>query len=173
MQNALHVAGSLVLAWLCNGLLRRATSRLVQPAASQGRAAQGREQQTRALADGIYGAGSAIVWVIAVLTALPEFGISALPAAAMLGAALLGLGLGARSVVRDVVAGLQIAFEDQYAAGDTIQAGEISGRVEQGTLRRTVVRDGRGAGGGVANGVLPPGSNLSRRWSPAFCDITL
>jgi small conductance mechanosensitive channel len=173
IQNALHVVGILVLALLCNRLLRRATSRLVQPAASQGRAEQAREQQTRALADGIYGAGSAIVWVIAVLTALPEFGISALPAAAVLGAALLGLGLGARSVVRDVVAGLQIAFEDQYAAGDTIQAGEISGRVEQVTLRRTVVRDGRGAVVSVANGELRTVSNLSRDWSQAFVDITV
>ncbi|HEX9456101.1 MAG TPA: mechanosensitive ion channel domain-containing protein, partial [Candidatus Acidoferrum sp.] len=112
-------------------------------------------------------------WVIAVLTALPEFGISALPAAAMLGAALLGLGLGARNVVRDVVAGLQIAFEDQYAAGDTIQAGEISGRVEQVTLRRTVVRDGRGAVVSVANGVLRTVSNLSRDWSQGFVDITV
>src|SRR5260370_33673863 len=98
MQNALHVAGILVLALLCNRLLRRATSRLVQPAASQGRAAQAREQQTRALADGIYGAGSALVWVIAVLAALPEFGISALPAAAVVGAALAALGLGGAGV---------------------------------------------------------------------------
>src|SRR5260370_9286147 len=109
MQNALHVAGILVLALLCNRLLRRATSRLVQPAASQGRAAQAREQQTRALADGVYGAGSAIVWGIAVLTALPGFGISALPAAPGLGAALLGLGLGPRNVGRHRVAGVPLA----------------------------------------------------------------
>jgi small conductance mechanosensitive channel len=173
IQNALHVAGILVLALLCNRLLRRATGRLVQPAASQGRAAQAREQQTRALADRIYGAGSALIWVIAVLTALPEFGISALPATVVLGAVLLGLGLGVRNVVRDVVAGLHIAFEDQYAAGDTIQAGEISGRVEQVTLRRTVVRDGRGAVVSVANGVLRTVSNLSRDWSQGFVDITV
>jgi moderate conductance mechanosensitive channel len=173
IQNALHVAGILVLALLCNRLLRRATGRLAQPAASQGRAAQTREQQTRTLADGIYGAGSVLIWVIAVLTALPEFGISAFPAAAVLSAALLGMGFGARNVVRDVVAGLHIAFEDQYAAGDTIQAGEVSGRVEQVTLRRTVVRDGRGALVSVANGELRTVSNLSRDWSQGFVDITV
>jgi small conductance mechanosensitive channel len=108
-----------------------------------------------------------------VLTALPEFGISALPAAAVLGAAVLGLGLGARNMVRDVVGGLQIAFEDHYAPGDTIQAGEISGRVEQVTLRRTVVRDGRGAVVSIANGELRAVSNLSRDWSQGFVDITL
>jgi small-conductance mechanosensitive channel len=174
LLNALHVAFVLVLALVCNRLLRRATGRLVQPATgSPARAAQAREQQTRALADGIYGAGSAIVWVIAALTALPEFGISPLPGATVLSAAVLGLSLSARNVVRDVVGGLQIAFEDQYAAGDTIQAGEISGRVEQVTLRRTVVRDGRGAVVSMANGELRTVSNLSRDWSQGFVDITV
>jgi len=173
IQNALHVAFILVLALVCNRLLRRATGRLAQPTGSPARGAQAREQQTRALADGVYSAASAIVWVIAVLTALPEFGISALPAAAVLGATVLGLGMATGSVVRDVVAGLQIAFEDQYAAGDTIQSGEISGRVEQVTLRRTVVRDGRGAVVSVANGELRTVSNLSRDWSQGFVDITV
>jgi small-conductance mechanosensitive channel len=173
IQNALHVVFILALAVVCNRLLRRATGRLAQPAVSTARGAQAREEQTRALADGIYGAGSAVVWVIAVLTALPEFGISPFPPAMVLSAAVLGLGLGARNVVRDVVAGLQIAFEDQYAAGDTIQAGEISGRVEQLTLRRTVVRDGRGAVVSVANGELRTVSNLSRDWSQGFVDITV
>ena len=172
--NALHLAFIAVLALVCNRLLRRATRRLVQPAAgSAARGAQAREQQTRTLANGIYSAGRAVVWVIAVLTALPEFGISPLPAAAVLSAAVLGLGLGARNVVRDVVGGLQIALEDQYAAGDTIQAGENSGRVEQVTLRRTVLRDGRGAMVSMANGELRTVSNLSRDWSQGFVDITV
>jgi len=158
---------------LCNRLLRRATARLEQPAAASGRGAQAREQRARTLSDGIYGVGSAIIWMIAALTALPELGINVLPASAVLGAAVLGLGLGARNVVRDLVAGLQIAFEDQYAAGDTIQAGEISGRVEQVTLRRTVVRDARGALVSVANGELRTVSNLSRDWSQGFVDITV
>jgi small conductance mechanosensitive channel len=173
IQNAAHVALILVLALACNRLLWRATRQLVQPAGSPARGAQAREQQTRTLAEGIYRAGKCIVWVIATLTALPEFGISALPAAAVLGATVLALGLGAQPVVRDVVAGLQIAFEDQYAAGDTIQAGEINGRVEQVTLRRTVVRDARGAVVSVANGDLRAVSNLSRDWSQGFVDITL
>ena len=173
IQNALHLAVILVLAVLCNRLLRRATARLEQPAAASGRGAQAREQRARTLADGIYGVGSAIIWMIAALTALPELGINVLPASAVLGAAVLGLGLGARNVVRDLVAGFEIAFEDQYAAGDTIQAGEISGRVEQVTLRRTVVRDARGALVSVANGELRTVSNLSRDWSQGFVDITV
>jgi small-conductance mechanosensitive channel len=45
------------------------------------------------------------------------------------------------------------------------------GRVEQLTLRRTVVRDGRGALVSLSNGEMRTVSNLSRDWSQAFVDI--
>jgi len=61
--------------------------------------------------------------------------------------------------------------EDQFVAGDTIQAGDTVGRVEQLTLRRTLVRDGRGALVSFSNGEMRTVSNLSRDWSQAFVDI--
>src|ERR1700686_4701909 len=78
IPNALHLFGILVLALLLNRLLRQVTNSLIKPAGSQARGAQTREQQTRTLASALYSAGSKMVWSVAVLTALPEFGISAL-----------------------------------------------------------------------------------------------
>jgi moderate conductance mechanosensitive channel len=170
---ALHVLAILVLALLVNRLLRQATNSLVKPATSQTRAAQAHEQQTRSTADALYRVASKIVWVAAALTALPEFGISAWPAVVLAAAAILGLGFGAHSTVRDLVAGCHIIFEDQYAPGDTLQFGDTVGRVEQLTLRRTVVRDTRGALVSVANGELRAVGNLSRDWSQAFVDISV
>src|ERR1700737_518833 len=171
IPNALHLAGILVLALICLRLLRAATGNLVKRATTEAEGAQQREQQTRALADKVYGAGSQLIWVVAALTALPEFGISPLPGVVVAGAAILGFSIGARDTVRDAIAGLQIVMEDQFVTGDTIQAGEILGRVEQLTLRRTVVRDGRGAVVSLANGEMRIVSNLSRDWSQAFVDI--
>jgi small conductance mechanosensitive channel len=173
ISNALHLLGILVLALVLIRLLRAATNSLAQPAATQTRAAQLREQQTRMLAGTIYKTGSKVVWGLAVLTALPEFGISVLPVVVVVGLAVLALGLGAQNMVRDVIAGFSIAFEDQYLAGDTIQAGDTLGRVEQLTLRRTVVRDARGALVTLANGELRTVSNLSRDWSQAFVDVSI
>lgn len=173
ISNALHLLAIVVLALLANRLLRGMTNLLIKPAASQTRVAQAREQQTHALANGLYSTGSKIIWGVAVLTALPEFGISVLPVVALLGLSMLGLGFGAQNVVRDVVAGLYIAFEDQYVPGDMIQAGEVTGRVEQLTLRRTVVRDLQGALVTIANGTIQIVSNLSRDWSQAFVDISV
>jgi small-conductance mechanosensitive channel len=171
--NALHLLGIFVLALLLNRLLLRMTNSLVKPAGSPGRVAQAREQQTHTLASALYSAGSKIVWGVAVLTALPEFGITVLPVVMVAGLLLLGLGLGGQNMVRDVLAGFCIAFEDQYIPGDTIQAGDIVGRVEQLTLRRTVVRDSRGAVVTIANGDIRNVSNLSRDWSQAFVDVAI
>jgi moderate conductance mechanosensitive channel len=173
IPNALHLLAILILALLLNRFLRGITNALVKPAASPSRAAQAREQHTRALADTLYHVGSRIVWLVAILTALPEFGISVLPAVIVLGLALLGLGLGAQNVIRDVIAGFHIIFEDQYLVGDTIQALDTTGRVEQLTLRRTVVRDMRGALVTLANGDVRAVGNLSRDWSQAFVDISV
>jgi small conductance mechanosensitive channel len=171
IPNAVHLAGILVLALLCIRLLRAATNKLVKPATTQTKAAQHREQQTRALAESVYGIGSRVIWIAAALTALPEFGISALPGVVIAGATILGFSIGARDTIRDVIAGLEIVLEDQFVTGDTIQAADTVGRVEQLTLRRTVVRDGRGALVSLSNGELRTVSNLSRDWSQAFVDI--
>jgi small-conductance mechanosensitive channel len=173
IPNALHLLAILVLALLLIRFLRQMTNVLIKPAASQTRLAQAHEQQTRALAGTLYRAGSKIIWGVAILTALPEFGISALPAVALAGLALLGLGLGAQNLVRDLIAGFHIIFEDQYVVGDTIQALHTIGRVEHLTLRRTVVRDTRGALVTLANGDIRTVGNLSRDWSQAFVDISV
>jgi small-conductance mechanosensitive channel len=171
IPNALHLAGILVLALICIRLLRAATNKLVKPASTQTKAAQHREQQTRALAESVYGIGSKVIWIAATLTALPEFGISALPGVVIAGAAILGFSIAARDTIRDAIAGLEIVMEDQFVTGDTIQAADTVGRVEQLTLRRTVVRDARGALVSLSNGELRTVSNLSRDWSQAFVDV--
>src|SRR5713226_8668128 len=171
IPNALHLAGILVLALICMRLLRAASNKLVKPAATQTKGAQQREQQTRALADQVYGAGCRIFWIVSALTALPEFGISMLPGVVIAGATILGFSIAARDTVRDAIAGLQIVMEDQFVTGDTIHAGDTVGRVEQLTLRRTLVRDGRGALVSFSNGEMRTVSNLSRDWSQAFVDI--
>ena len=173
IPNILHLAGILVLALIALRLLRSATDRLVKPAGTQKGTQQQREQQTQALADRTYAAASRVVWMTAALTALPEFGISAWPGLVIAGAAILGFSIGAREAIRDTLAGFQIVKEEQFVVGDTIQAGETLGRVEQLTLRRTVVRDVRGALVSISNGQLRTVSNLSRDWAQSFVDVGL
>ncbi len=169
----LHLLVIVVFALLLNRFLRALSNLLIKPAAGQARSEQLREQQTRALAGVVYGAASKVVWVIAILTALDNVGINPLPALALAAVAGIAIGFGAQNLVRDIIAGFYIVLEDQYVAGDTVQIAETSGRVENLTLRRTVVRDARGALVTIANGDIRSVANLSRDWSQSFVDVGL
>lgn len=171
VSNLLHLLCIVVAAILVNRVLYLWTRKIVKPAPSQTRVAQAREEQTRSSADLVYGVLSKAVWVLALLVAAPEFGINVMPVVIVVGLAVLAIGLGAQSLVRDVLAGFAIVTEDQFAVGDTIQAGETVGRVEHLTLRRTVVRDLRGALVTIGNGEMRTVGNLSREWSQAFVDV--
>lgn len=170
--NGLHVLAILVVALLLNRFLRSTTTRLIHSAGSQSRAAQNREQQTRELAGYLYSAGSKFVWAVALLAALPEFGINILPLVVFAGLALLAVVLGAQKLLRDIIAGFSIVFEDQFTLGELIQVNETTGRVEHLTLRRTMIRDARGALVTIANGDIHFAGNLSRDWSQSFLDVS-
>jgi moderate conductance mechanosensitive channel len=173
VSNLLHLAGIIVVALLINRVLRAFTQGLVKPAASPTRAAQAREQQTRNLAEVLYSVGSKIVWALAVLLAAQEFGVNVIPVVIVVGLACLALGLGAQSLVRDAISGFFIVLEDQFSVGDTVQVGDTIGRVEHLTLRRTVVRDLRGALVTLSNGDIRTVGNLSRDWSQTFVDVAV
>jgi small conductance mechanosensitive channel len=85
----------------------------------------------------------------------------------------VAVGFGAQNLVRDVITGFYIVLEDQYTVGDTIQFGDATGRVEHLTLRRTVIRDARGALVTIANGEIRTVANLSRDWSQTYVDVSL
>ncbi len=169
----LHLILIFVVALIVIRLLRVASNLIVKPAATQTRAAQAREQQTRTLSGVVYGTGSKVVWVVALLTAAQEIGINVFPVAALAGLATLALGLGAQNFIRDIITGFYIILEDQFVVGDTIQVGDTQGRVEQLSLRRTVIRDSRGALVTLSNGEIRMIANLSRDWSQAFVDVAV
>ena len=171
LGNGTRLLTILLLALLLNRLLRIFTQRLVHSAStSPGRAAQMREQQTRTLAGVLYSSGTAVIVILALLLALPVFGFNVTPLAAAAGLASLALGFGAQHLVRDVINGFFAVFEDQYAVGDTIRIGDLTGRVEHLTLRRTVVRDAQGAMVSIPNGEIGCVANLSRDWGQLFLD---
>jgi moderate conductance mechanosensitive channel len=87
--------------------------------------------------------------------------------------AALAVGFGAQNLVRDAISGMYIILEDQFAIGDTIQVAETTGRVEHLSLRRTVVRDARGALVTLANGEIRSVGNLSRDWSQIYVDVAV
>jgi small conductance mechanosensitive channel len=165
----------LLIALLLIRVLRIVTRRLIAGAGAQSaaRVARMREQQTRTLAGILYSGGTAIIGIVAILTALPEFGFNITPVAAAAGLASLAIGFGAQHVVRDFINGFFTILEDQYVVGDVVRIGDVVGRVEHMTLRRTVVRDPQGAVVTIPNGEITKVANLSRDWGQLFLDATV
>lgn len=171
VSSLLRLAIIVIAALLVVRVLRVLTGRLVKPAASQTRAAQSREQQTRTLATVLFSAARIVVWSVALLMAIQEFGLNITPLVIVAAAIALALGFGAHNLVRDAITGFYIVMEDQYTVGDTVEVGHTVGRVEHLTLRRTVLRDLRGALVTISNGEIRAVSNLSRDWSQTFVDV--
>jgi small-conductance mechanosensitive channel len=95
----IRIAAILLIALILNRLLRSLTRRLIPSAGSEGlgRIARMREHHVKTLAGLLYSAGTAVIVVGAILTALPEFGFNVTPLAAAAGLASLAVGL-ARSI---------------------------------------------------------------------------
>jgi small conductance mechanosensitive channel len=153
-------------------VLRMLTRRLIASAGSESaaRVARMREQHTRTLAGILYSGGTAVIIIVAALMALPEFGFNITPVAAAAGLASLSIGFGAQHVVHDFINGFFTVLEDQYVVGDIVRIGDVVGRVEHLTLRRTVVRDPQGAVVTIPNSEISKVANLSRDWGQLFLD---
>lgn len=103
------------------------------------------------------------IYIIAATMLLSELGVAV--GALIAGAGILGaaLGFGAQNIVRDLLSGLFIVFEDQYGIGDAVDLGEASGVVENVGLRITQVRDSKGTLWYVRNGEILRVGNSSHK----------
>src|SRR6202171_3223003 len=166
LGHTLRLASIVLIALILNRLLRTVTRRLIPAAGAEGlgRVARRREAHAKTLAGLLYSAGTAVIMIGAVLTALPEFGFNITPIAAVAGLASLAFGFGAQHLVRDLINGFFAIVEDQFVVGETVRIGTAVGRVEHLTLRRTVIRDVQGAVVTIPNGEVSQVANLSRDW---------
>ncbi len=91
------------------------------------------------------------------------------------GAGLVGLavGFGAQQLVRDVISGFFVIFEDQFAVGEYITAGGVSGIVEEIDLRVTKIRDFSGDLHIVPNGSLGTVTNHCRGNMRVLIDVSV
>src|SRR5215831_4588496 len=130
-------------------------------------------QQVRTVADLALSALTVLVIVFSLVTALGIFGIDTNIFVAVAGFMALAIGFGGQYLVRDIINGAVIIFEDQYVVGDSVKLGDLSGQVEHVTLRRTVLRADTGALISIPNGQVDKVVNLSRDWSHVAVDVVV
>jgi small-conductance mechanosensitive channel len=130
------------------------------------------EKRGQTLAGLVRSVGRALIIVAAMLLSLDIFlDIRALLA----GVGILGLAIsfGAQSLVKDVIGGFFILFENQFVVGDVIEAAGKTGTVERITLRSVSLRDLDGTLHTIPNGQIGVVSNKTRSWSRAVVEISV
>lgn len=116
-----------------------------------------------------------ILYFLAFAISLGELGLgnamNSMLAAAGIGG--IAVGIGAQSLIKDIMTGFFILFEDQFAVGDFITIGDITGTVERIELRTTSVRGFRGELNVIPNGSINTMTNFSRSDYLALLDMPI
>jgi small conductance mechanosensitive channel len=89
------------------------------------------------------------------------------------GVAGIAIGLGTQTLVKDVINGIFILVEGQYAVGDVVQVAGVSGEVIEITPRRTVLRDVNGHVHVVPNSAITVATNMTQGFSRINLDVTV
>lgn len=112
-----------------------------------------------------------VVYFIAVMSILAALTIDV--KAMLAGAGIVGLavGFGAQSLVKDIITGFFIIFEDQFSVGDYVRIGQFEGTVEEIGLRTTKIKSFTGEMHILPNGSIVEVTNFSLYNSVAVLDI--
>ncbi|MCF6096278.1 mechanosensitive ion channel family protein [Thermovorax subterraneus] len=102
------------------------------------------------------------VYFIAAVVMLDTFGVKTSSIIAAAGIGGLAIGFGAQSLVKDVISGFFIIFEDYFQIGDYVETAGVSGVVEEMGLRTTKLRDFGGQLHIIPNGEITRVTNHSR-----------
>jgi len=114
-----------------------------------------------------------IVGIIIVLTVFTELGINLTPFLTSAGVTGVIIGLGAQSLIKDLIAGMSMVFEGQYSIGDTIDAGGVRGVVQEIGSRVTRLQGADGEVWYVRHGEITTLGNRSQGWLTTDVAITV
>ncbi len=114
-----------------------------------------------------------VLFVIVALTTLSEIGINVAPLLAGAGVVGLAVGFGSQTLVRDVITGIFLLFEDAVAVGDTVTVGGLSGTVEQLSIRSIRLRAVDGSIHIVPFSAVTTVTNQTRDFGYAMVDLAL
>lgn len=113
------------------------------------------------------------VTFIGVLLILSQFGIELMPILAGAGVIGLAVAFGAQNLVRDMITGLFIIFEDQFAVGDYVRIQSYEGTVQEIGIRITKLKSSTGETHIIPNGSITQVTNFSINNSAAIVDLSV
>lgn len=131
------------------------------------------ERRLKTLEGTVVWAITLAVGFIGLAVALDVMGMDPTALIAGVGVAGIAVGLGAQTLIKDVINGVFILVEDQYGVGDVVRVAGVSGQVVDITPRRTVLRDQDGNVHSVPNSEIRVASNMTRDFSRINLDVSV
>lgn len=162
--------GAYVLIRIVNGVIGRVES-IAASRTTDFLSASEAERRLKTLSSLLRSMVFLVIAGIAAVMALRELGMDIAPIIA--GAGILGLAVsfGGQNLVRDVISGFFIIFENQIRVGDVAVINGQAGTVEEINFRTTVIRDLQGIVHVFPNGAITQLSNQSKGWSRYVIDV--
>lgn len=114
-----------------------------------------------------------IVYFAGILAILSAVSINVVGLLAGAGIAGLAIGFGAQSLVKDIITGFFIIFEDQFGVGDTVMINQSNGTVQEIGLRTTKIKTYTGELHIIPNGNIVEVINYSVYNSLIMVDVSV
>ena len=130
-------------------------------------------KRTRTLMTLLRSVARYIIYFIALLIVLSILGMGE-PLSNLLitaGVGSLAIGFGAQSLVKDVISGMFMIFENQFSVGDYIKIDDVEGTVEATAMRVTYLRSAKGDQIIIPNGSITRVINYNK--GNAVASVTL
>jgi small-conductance mechanosensitive channel len=158
------LTGAVVAQWLGHRAITRAVNRLSTLDLRPGPGTAHRQaERARTIGSVLTSILNAVVWIVATAMVLGEFGFNLGPVIASAGIVGVAVGLGAQTLVRDILSGIFMLIEDQYGVGDRVDVLTVNGVVERVGLRITAVRADDGTLWYIRNGEILTLGNASKK----------
>jgi small conductance mechanosensitive channel len=164
------ILAALLLGWLGYQIVARGIRRLLRPLEGSTDYSL-RAQRARTLGPMLTSVVRYVVAFIVVVVILQQIGIDVGGFLLSAGVAGIVIGLGAQSLIRDIIMGFFILFENLIVVGDVIEVGPHTGVVESVGLRVTKVRKFSGELRIVPNGELSAFGHHTAGWARLVVEV--
>lgn len=132
---------------------------------------EGQQKRIQSLTDLLKSSARYILDFVAVMTILPLLGVETGQFLAGAGVVGIAVGFGAQTLVRDVITGFFLLFENQFSVDDYVEVAGVRGQVEKIGLRVAKIRSFDGELHFVPNGQIKQVTNYSRGPMRVLVDV--
>jgi len=174
LTSGIQILFIIAIAWLLKIIAKRSIRRIVKTAVTLDKhhvMEDGEIKRMNTLVRIFSWTMNTIIVVIAAMMVMQEFGVKIAPILGTAGIVGVAIGFGGQYLVKDLITGFFIIFENQYRIGDVVNIEGIGGTVEDISLRVTTLRDMNGTVHYIPHGEVKKVSNSSKQFAKVNINV--